>query len=160
MTATDNETGVANTYYSLNNGVYVNGTSLNVMEEGVNHITFYSVDKAGNIETAQTIDIKIDKTAPITEVSPIHGWLNESVTVNLNAYDTHSGVAKTFYSINSPDYTEGASINVDKDGINQISFYSIDHAGNVEEAKTVEVKIDRTAPVTTSDASAAGSRNQ
>lgn len=153
LTATDNETGVANTYYSLNNGDYVNGASLNVTEEGVNHISFYSVDKVGNIEVAQTIDIKIDKIAPITEVSPIHGWLRESVTVNLNAYDTQSGTAKTFYSINGTDYAEGASFNVDKEGINQVSFYSVDEAGNVEEAKTVEVKIDRTAPVTTSDAS-------
>ncbi len=154
LTATDNETGVANTYYSLNNGVYVNGTSLNVIEEGVNHISFYSVDKAGNVEVAQTIGIKIDKTAPITEISPIPGWLNKSVTVNLNAYDTQSGVTKTFYSINGSDYAEGAAFNVDKDGINQISFYSFDEAGNLEKAKTVEVKVDRTAPVTTSDASA------
>lgn len=159
LTATDNETGVANTYYSLNNGIYVNGTSLNVTDEGVNQISFYSVDKAGNIETAHTTDIKIDKKAPITEVTPIYGWLNESVTVNLNAYDTLSGVAKIFYSINGSDYVEGASFKVDNDGINQISFYSVDEAGNVEEAKTLEVKIDRTAPNTTSKTSTAWSKD-
>ncbi|WML46893.1 hypothetical protein RCG23_14770 [Neobacillus sp. PS3-34] len=155
LSATDNESGVAKTYYSINGSDYVEGTSFTVDQEGVNKVSFYSVDQAGNKEDAKSINVKIDKTAPVTKADGPSGWVNEDVQVILSASDSESGVARTYYSINGSEYTEGTSFTLDQEGINQVSFYSLDQAGNKEAAKTIEVKIDKTAPETKADAPAA-----
>lgn len=153
LSATDNETGVANTFYSLNDGEYTAGTSVTVDKEGVNKVSFYSVDKVGNTEAAQAIEVKIDRTTPMTVSEASAIWVKEAA-VKLTATDAHSGVSKTYYSINGSDYQEGTSFTVDSEGVNEVSFYSVDQAGNKEAAQAIIVKIDRTAPVTHSDAPA------
>ncbi|MGZ4135426.1 MAG: OmpL47-type beta-barrel domain-containing protein, partial [Tumebacillaceae bacterium] len=154
LSATDNDTGVAHTYYSLNDSAFAEGTSLNVTAEGVNKVSFYSVDKVGNTEATKIIYVKIDKTAPVTHASDIPAWSNQAATINLTATDDRSGVNKTYYSINGAPFVEGTTVTVDKEGVNTISFYSVDQAGNSETAQSVVVKSDRTAPVTASDAPA------
>jgi fibronectin type 3 domain-containing protein len=151
LSATDNETGVANTFYSLNDQAFVSGTTVAVSQECMNKVSFYSVDKVGNTEATKTVYVKIDKTAPITKASDVQGWSKEA-TVTLAATDDQSGVAKTLYSVNGGDYTEGTSVTVTQEGVSQVSFYSVDQAGNTEKAQTVEVKIDHTAPVTNATA--------
>ena len=158
LSATDNETGVANTFYSLNDGEYTAGTSITVNQEGVNKVSFYSVDKVGNKEAAQTIYVKIDQTLPSTKVSEIPAWFTQTSVLTLTATDTLSGTARTYYAVNDSDYAEGNSITVNNEGINKISYYSVDQAGNKEAAHTIEVKIDKTAPVTVSDAPAGWSK--
>lgn len=145
LEAADDETGVAQTFYSVNNGPFMEGTSFLVEQEGVNKVSFYSVDKVGNVEQIKTAYIKIDKSSPVTEISEIPE-LAKSVAVNLNATDKLSGVAETYYSINGSEYVKGTSFKVEEEGINKLSYYSVDQAGNKEEVKTVEVKIDQTAP--------------
>ncbi len=146
LTATDNLIGVDKTYYSINDSEFLEGTSFTVSEEGVTNVSFYSVDKAGNIEEAQTIEVKIDKTAPETNSNVMDSWSKEDFTVELTVTDNLSGVDKTYYSVNGSEYVEGTSFTISEDGIHEVSFYSVDKAGNVEEAKTVEVKVDKTAP--------------
>jgi large repetitive protein len=151
LTAIDNQSGVAATFYSVNGSEYVEGTEFTVSHEGINKVSFYSIDNVGNKEEAKNIDVKIDKTSPIT-VSDINDkWNQDEVTVNLLSTDNLSGVAKTYYSINGSDYAEGTQFTVSEEGINIITFYSVDNAGNKEELQTVEVKIDKTAPVVTWD---------
>jgi large repetitive protein len=152
LTSSDKESGVAKTYYSINGSVFVEGTELTVAQEGVNEISFYSIDKAGNKEEVKTVEVKIDKTAPETKSDTPDSWVKEDVQVNLTSSDSKSGVSKTYYSINHSDFVEGTELIVAQEGVNEISFYSIDQAGNKEEVKTVEVKIDKTAPETKSDA--------
>ena len=149
LSATDNLTGVADTYYSVNDSAFEAGTSFTLNQEGVNKISFYSVDQVGNIEETQTIEVKIDQTVPVTAANVPATWSGEDVTVNLTATDKLSGVAKTFYSINGSDYVEGATFTVDKEGVSKVSFYSVDAAGNTEAVNTAEVKVDKTAPVIT-----------
>jgi hypothetical protein len=153
LSATDNETGVANTFYSLNDGEYTAGTSVTVDNEGVNKVSFYSVDKVGNTEAVQAIEVKIDRTAPVTVSEAPALWVKEAA-VQLIATDAHSGVSKTYYSINGSDYQEGTAFTIDTEGVNEVSFYSVDQEGNKEAAHAIEVKIDRTAPETHSDAPA------
>ncbi len=151
LSVTDNLTGVADTYYSVNGGDFVKGTTFTVSGEGINKIAYYSVDKVGNVETVKESEVKIDKTAPITTIDVDNNWKTENVEVNLSAIDTLSGVAKIYYSINGSDYKEGTTFTVEQEGINQVSFYSVDNSGNVEKVKEAEVKIDKTAPITTID---------
>jgi large repetitive protein len=149
LSATDNETGVAKTYYSINGLGYLEGTTFTIEDEGIHHVVFYSVDKVGNVEIANMIEVKIDKTVPVTTSDAQATWSKEDVTVNLSTKDEHSGVAKTFYSINGSEFVEGTSFTVNTAGSNDVLFYSVDHAGNVEEVQKIEVKIDKTAPVVT-----------
>jgi large repetitive protein len=153
LVASDENSGVEVTYYSINGSEYVEGTSFVVESEGINVISYYSVDQAGNKEVAKTAEVKLDQTKPTTSTIVPEVWVNEDVTVNLLATDETSGVASTFYSINGTDYVEGTSLVVDQEGINTISYYSIDVAGNKENVKTVEVKLDKTAPITVSNVS-------
>ncbi|MGG3800669.1 OmpL47-type beta-barrel domain-containing protein [Metabacillus fastidiosus] len=151
LEATDNEVGVAKTYYSINGSEYSEGDSFTVEREGINKISYYSVDKAGNKEEVRTAEVKIDKIAPKTSSNTPETWLKEGVVVALKAEDELSGVVKTYYSINGSEYAEGSSFVVEKEGTNKVSYYSVDAAGNKEEVKTVEIKVDKTAPTTTSN---------
>ncbi len=151
LTSTDNETGVANTYYSINDSDFVSGTSFTISNEGITKVSFYSVDKVGNIEETKSIYVKIDTHAPVTTTDTSTTWSKDDVTVNLRATDEQSGVVKTYYSINGSDYVEGTTFILREEGIHAISFYSVDLAGNIEEANTVEVKIDKTAPEVSMD---------
>ncbi|MCM3602630.1 hypothetical protein M3175_18000 [Robertmurraya korlensis] len=146
LTASDELSGVSKIYYSLNGSEYVEGTSIEVTEEGINKISYYSVDAAGNKEAVKTVTVNIDQTAPTTTADLPTTWVKEAVNVKLVASDENSGVKTTYYSVNGSDYVEGTTFTVDKEGANSISYYSVDSVGNVEDVKSVEVKIDQTAP--------------
>ena len=96
-----------------------------------------------------------DTTAPVTsaEVSgtPVEGWYTGGVTVTLTAADNDggSGVASTEYQIGAAtDWTAYTGpVPVTSDGTHEVRFRSTDSAGNVEETRSVTVKIDSTAPV-------------
>ncbi|TXC90986.1 hypothetical protein FS935_08750 [Metabacillus litoralis] len=151
LSATDNETGVAKTYYSVDGSDFEEGTSFEVKGEGIHNVSFYSIDKVDNTEKVQTIEVKIDQTAPVTTSDAQDFWSMEDVTVNLTADDGQSGVAKTFYSINGSDYVKGTAFRLTEEGIHEVKFFSMDHAMNIEAIKTIEVKIDKTAPVVNMD---------
>jgi large repetitive protein len=151
LTATDDLSGVAGTFYSINGSEFVEGTAFTLTEQGVNKVSFYSVDNAGNVEEVKTVEVKIDQTAPETTTNIMDQWKKGNVAVELTATDDLSGVAKTYYSINGSEFVEETTFTLTEQGVNKVSFYSVDNAGNVEEVKTVEVKIDQTAPETTSN---------
>ncbi|MEU8614092.1 DUF1349 domain-containing protein, partial [Actinoplanes sp. NPDC048791] len=98
-----------------------------------------------------------DTTAPVTSAkvsgTPVEGWYTGNVTVTLTAADETggSGVAGTEYQLDDATtwtaYT--AAVPVGGDGTHEVRFRSTDAAGNLEPAKSVTVKIDSTAPVTT-----------
>ncbi|MFS0775123.1 fibronectin type III domain-containing protein [Neobacillus sp. 3P2-tot-E-2] len=154
LTATDALSGVAQTYYSINGTEFVEGTAFTVTEEGVNEVSFYSVDNSGNVEEEKTVEVKIDTEAPETISNVTDQWNQGEVAVELTATDALSGVAKTFYSINGAEFVAGTAFTVTEEGVNEVSFYSVDNAGNVEEVQTVEVKIDKTAPTVSFDIAA------
>jgi hypothetical protein len=54
------------TYYIIDGGAAVEGTSVTLTTEGQHTVAYYSVDKAGNVETTNTSaqTVNIDKTAP------------------------------------------------------------------------------------------------
>jgi len=93
-----------------------------------------------------------DTTPPVTTISfdpPVPNGLNDwyvsNVLVTLNATDNGSGVWRTYCSV-SPGgiYTE--PVLVSQDGVYNITFYSVDYAGNTEAMKSALLKIDHTKP--------------
>ncbi|MDP4146838.1 MAG: hypothetical protein Q8936_20590, partial [Bacillota bacterium] len=147
----DNLSGVTNTYYSIDGSDYLQGTSFIIQSEGVHKVSFYSVDAAGNVEVANTVDVKIDKTAPVTTSNAPANWSKDDVTINLTAADNLSGVANTYYSIDGSNYLQGTSFTIQSEGVHKVSFYSVDTAGNIEAVNSVYVKIDKTAPTIAMD---------
>ncbi|MGG3466031.1 hypothetical protein ABES02_00380 [Neobacillus pocheonensis] len=151
LSATDDLSGVKSTYYSINHSEFAEGTQLTLNQAGVNTVSFYSVDNAGNVEEVKTIDVKIDKQAPETVINTSAYWYNNDVNVNLTATDDLSGVKATYYSVDGSEFAEGTNFALEKEGVHTVSFYSEDNVGNVEEKRTVEVKMDKQAPKTTAD---------
>ncbi|VVB95442.1 Uncharacterised protein [uncultured archaeon] len=161
LTAEDNESGVAATYYTIDGTEptvsSTAGTTFSISNEGIYTIKYFSVDKAGNVEGIKTApnQVKIDKTLPLTTDSADGQWHNGSVTVTLTAEDNESGVAATYYTIDGTEptvsSTAGATFSISNEGIYTIKYFSVDKAGNVEGIKTApnQVKIDKTSPLTT-----------
>jgi hypothetical protein len=133
--------------------------------EGGNLSASQSVsDKAGNA-TSRTVDgIKIDRTAPTTSADvddPLaSGWYAGPVKVTLHALDSVSDVAATYYRVDDDapqTYTDAFAFA--QKGIHTIRFWSVDHAGNVEDrdapGHALTLKIDGVPPVITGDRTAA-----
>jgi len=93
-----------------------------------------------------------DTTPPVTTIEIYgdlgeNGWYVHLQGIKLVATDDLSGVNKTYYSINGGEnqtYTKMFSIYYD--GIYVIEYYSVDNAGNVEDVKSAELKLDQMRP--------------
>ncbi|WP_063891781.1 family 20 glycosylhydrolase [Paenibacillus sp. Soil787] len=98
LDATDNFSGVADTFYTVDGGTEQKGTSVTIIEEGNHTISYWSVDKAGNVETPHTAVVQLDKTAPTLHVvlDKIIFWPanHQMITVSASVYaeDSHSGI--------------------------------------------------------------------
>jgi hypothetical protein len=103
---------------------------------------------AGLSTTATSVPaIGIDRTPPATTLSGApEGWADDAVTLTLSATDNLSGVAATTYRIDGGPAGSGDEVVLTEDGDHAITFSSTDVAGNVEPARTVRVRVDRTAP--------------
>ncbi|MFJ5762404.1 glycosyl hydrolase 53 family protein [Neobacillus sp. NPDC093182] len=92
-----------------------------------------------------------DTKAPVTEAvlsgQDRNGWYNQNVNVTLNASDDKSGVAKIEYKINEGNWqTYQGSFDVSAEGENVVQYRSTDLLGNIEDAQSVTVIIDKSAP--------------
>ncbi len=150
LTATDDISGVKETKYRVNGGLWETGIIILVKDEGNHSIEFYSTDKAGNIETIKMITVKIDKTSPHTIVTLTgekkpDGVYKSDVAISLTATDNinGSGVASIFYRIGTGEnynrYIEPFVIT--EEGLTELYVYSIDYAGNIEPAQRFEIQI-------------------
>ncbi|HZG77055.1 MAG TPA: DUF4962 domain-containing protein [Paenibacillus sp.] len=152
LTATDNLSGAVLTQYAVNGGEPVDGTTVTLTEEGAHTIQYWSTDAAGNVEEPQSVTVTLDKTAPTTQASVDGlageaGWYRGPASVVLTATDASSGVSRTEYRLDNGDWTAAVGpIVVAADGVHQLEYRSVDAAGNTEASKSVELRIDATAP--------------
>jgi hypothetical protein len=104
-------------------------------------------DKAGNSTTADSAPmVNIDRTAPATNVTAPQGWNQADVAVALAPIDNLSGVKTTKYTVDGGAVQSGTTPTLTGDGTHTLVFWSTDKAGNEEQHKSIEVKIDGTAP--------------
>ncbi len=154
--------GVAATYYTTDGST---PTTASTRYTGAFSVTatrtvrFFSVDTAGNSETAKSQAIRLDTTAPTSTITCNNntcstGWYQASVTVRLAATDATggSGVSATYYTTDgstpttaSTRYTGSFSVTATR----TVKYFSVDAAGNAEAVKSQLVRIDGTAPTTT-----------
>jgi hypothetical protein len=164
LSASDVGSGVKNTYYILDGGVPVKGTSVYVAAptDGYSRphvIQFWSVDVAGNTEVVKSVSFTskpADTIAPTTYSNAVTTYDGAS-TVQLSAFDNigGSGVAHTYYCIDGGTINEGTIVGIDGAGQHKLEFWSVDVAGNVETPhKSITYNVDGLAPTTTSDVAA------
>ena len=109
------------------------------------------------------MDVLLDRTAPSTSDDADAVWHRTDVTLTLSPSD--AGDVRRRKHDFSPvdggpalDGTGGACpapVDHSNDGAHTVEYWSVDHVGNAESpAKSCQVRIDTTAPVTTDDAAA------
>src|SRR5206468_584770 len=100
-----------------------------ISAEGVTTVSFYATDNAGNVESAKTLQVKIDKTVPtITINAPGDGavyLLNAAVASNYSCTDSVSGVASC-----SGPLASASNFNTATVGSHQFTVNASDLAGN------------------------------
>ncbi len=130
-------------------------------------ITYYAkiYDKAGNTFTTPEGSFTVresegeDTTPPTTTITlnpPApngnNGWYTTSVSFNLTCTDDSSGCNATYFCVDTINTCNPENVFQQEQLINEsnvwyVRFYSVDNAGNVEEIKSVEIKIDMESPL-------------
>ena len=147
LSASDGQSGMsggsAATYYRVDSsGTYSTYSgALSIATAGSHKIDYYSVDAAGNIETAKTGYVNIDQAAPVTTAAGLaadhtSAWHRGSASFTLSSSDAQSGVSTTSYTIDggSSQPYGGLPVSVSGDASHVITYWSTDAAGNVEGA--------------------------
>jgi hypothetical protein len=146
FSATDDGSGVAYTEYSLDGGAWMRAASVTIAPPRkssvaeAHTVAYRSADKAGNVESARTVQVKLDTKKPVTTsvTNPGAG----SAAVTLTASDAGAGVAATYVSIDGGAYSTATSIVVTGAGRHTVRFYSTDKAGNAESATSTSVRVN------------------
>jgi len=137
LSASDTISGVNYTKYKLDEGIWTNyAAPFDVTEDGEYTLYYYSVDLAGNTESTNEVEFKIehDTTPPVTthEFEGDMGdndWYTSNVVVTLTAVGDSAGVDYTMYKLE--DDTEWQNyigpILVTEDGEHTIEYYSARH---------------------------------
>jgi len=105
LTATDAGSGVQETFYRVNGGPTQNVSSNgmpHITTEGANNLLeYWSKDNTGNIESAKTKYVKIDKTPPAgsIQINANATYTNStSVSIQFSAQDATSGIIQARFS--------------------------------------------------------------
>jgi hypothetical protein len=154
LNATDNEssggTGARQITYSASGAQSIASTvvpgksaSITINTEGATTISFFATDFAGNVETTNTVVVKVDKTPPTISGSPVpaanaNGWNHTDVTVTFQCSDSVSGLAAG--SPPTPTVLSGEGMNQSASGL------CTDQAGNSASATVSGINIDQTPP--------------
>lgn len=163
LTAIDNETGVFETYYRINNGptldVSIHGQPQITTESANNTLEYWSSDKASNEETPHKIltDIKLDKTPPIGSmlINENATYANStSVILTLIAGDATSGVYQVRLSndgLYDTELWENHShtrpwILMTGDGVKRVYCQIKDNAGLVSDIYSDTIILDTASP--------------
>jgi hypothetical protein len=156
LSATDDESGVAHTYYSLDGADWQECTSSSffVGEDGPHSVDYYSEDAVGNKEDVKSGLINIDTTPPATAPEGLIAggtlWVNGPRTVTFTADDgAGSGVDGTTMGLDGAKQHYAGPFEISGEGSHYIYWWSFDKAGNYEAFDDAYVNIDMTPPTTT-----------
>ena len=157
LSASDGNSGVAQSFYTIDGGGAQTYTGAVTVGQGDHTVTYWSVDNAGNVEDVHATHVKVDDVRPSTSLatSPVspdgdNGWFKQgSVQFTLSGSDAVSGVATTKYQIDGGAVqTYSSAVTISTQGDHTVTYWSVDNAGNVEDANTAHVKLDNVKPST------------
>jgi len=161
LSATDNLSGVKAIRYRINEGVTTTYTiPVTVSAEGTTSIEYWALDNRGNTEVAKTVKVRVDKTKPSSASDANATWYNSDALISIAASDAVSGVDKTYYSTDgtTPTVLYSGPVTISAEGTTTLKYLSVDVAGNAESVKSSTVRVDKSAPITTSNADVAWHR--
>jgi hypothetical protein len=143
--ASDASSGVAATYFTVNGGAQQAGNAVALSAEGSYALSYWSVDKAGNIEQPKSATVIIDKSAPVTTVTsnpapPPNGWYSSDVTLGFVVADANPGAA-SFFKVNGGAQQSGSALVLSAKGTHNVAYWSVDQAGNAEQPSAVEINL-------------------
>lgn len=155
LSKTDNLSGVRSTSYNIDGGTVQSYVSpVTIQTDGSHTFNYWSSDTAGNNESQHSITVNIDVNAPSTQISSGSGYYASPASVTLTATDSGTGVANTFYQIDSGSIqTYSGPFMVSGDTDRQIVYWSVDQAGHTENQHFFTLKLDGSAPTTGSSTS-------
>ena len=121
------------------------------LADGVRYFHVRAVDRAGNWGPTSTRAVRIDTGVPVT-TDNADGKVHQEFTLQLTAADTLSGVAQTQYRIDGGTWKTGATVGLRVarspkrsglvPGTHTIEYRSVDAAGNAEDVRSCQVKLD------------------
>ncbi|MEM0360638.1 MAG: hypothetical protein QXK06_04870, partial [Candidatus Diapherotrites archaeon] len=170
LTPTDGSgCGVLATYYCVDSdnsctpSTVGSSVSVSCAENSVcqKYVRYYSVDTAGNSETIKSVLIRVDRQPPITQHDANTAWRNFNQTVHFTLNDgSGCGGNAIYYCIDdsnscNPNILDtSANITCDANAVCQkyLRFKGIDCVGNQEQVRAVLIRIDKNAPLTSSNA--------
>lgn len=152
--ATDELSGVENTYVSIDNGAFQPfHNMLRLDKEKEYTIKYYSVDNTGNAEHLQDILFSVDKTPSISKLDitgPDHeNILSGNTQLSISADDNISGVKHIYISIDDSvfhPYTGKINTALLQQGEHKLYYYSTDKVNNIEKVNTYAFYVDKTPP--------------
>ncbi|MCL6603179.1 MAG: discoidin domain-containing protein [Paenibacillus sp.] len=100
----------------------------------------------GNMAELRLYAEAADVTPPVTTDDAPQGWVNQDSIIHFQANDTESGVASTYFTLNGGVQQTGNTVTLSTDGVHTLVYWSVDVAGNVESAKTVNINLDTIGP--------------
>jgi fibronectin type 3 domain-containing protein/lysophospholipase L1-like esterase len=137
FTADDNKSGVEATYYSINNGEIQSGNMATIEADGKHVLSYWSKDKAGNVEEKKSIELNLDQTGPEITFSVADGveiGVDQLVEITSKAEDALSGVdASKDVEVSKPGYELGL-------GSHSFTAEAVDVAGN-RTSKSIHVVV-------------------
>ena len=160
LTATDELSGVKQTFYSTDNVNFVPYRGIDTSKEGKYSLSFYSVDHVGNVETVKTRDYVVDFSAPVTK-HHFEGMFKDEIIsknsqISLTSTDNLSGVERIMYRFDDePEkiYKPGAFIPFShlSDGVHTLYYYAEDRVKNKETEKSASFFYDKSPPIMSAD---------
>ncbi len=151
--ASDDQSGIDEVLYDLDNQGWQAGRSINIDEDGVHPLIARTTDLAGNSAETPSQELKLDTLAPTTtriiDGAPgAQGWYEAPVTITLQAQDATSGVDTTQWRTDGGSWQQQDTAVLNTDGKHVFSYYSTDIAGNTETVQNEDIWIDQAPPVT------------
>jgi 5-hydroxyisourate hydrolase-like protein (transthyretin family) len=151
--------GVAATYFRVDDGPWQTGTAVEVTGDGEHTVSYYSTDNAGNdeaVRTSSTLTIATTPPGASSDDAP-GGWANHAVSVTLTP-----GVRalRTTWELDGGASTPGTSVAVaapadhSRDGAHVVTYRSWAFGDVAEPTRTAIVRIDTRAPQTSDNAPA------
>jgi hypothetical protein len=150
LTATDNEGGwgVDRTFYRLDTGLQIQGTSVRTGGAGDHKLEFWSVDKAGKTETPHKFAyysvIAEDVTPPVTTSDALASYIGDA-RISLVATDNSGAPCITYYRVDTGPDTTGTAVTVPAPATGSAShtlwFWSVDINGKTETPKSANFTI-------------------
>ena len=133
-------------------------TDILPVEEGGYDFYLWLKDAAGNSDAANAAlaadGIQWDATPPSVYIDVFghigeNNWYTDTVTVQINAADGESGIARKQYNLDQQGWVEGDALAIDQEGEHSIVARAFDVAGNSTETSPRAIKLDDHPPTTT-----------